>query len=146
MIEELTPLLRGWVNYFRPSDVKTAFEELDGWIRRKLCCIEWQQWKRPQTRAKKLIERRIDKVRVFTSTYNGRGAWWNAGASHMNAAFPSKWFAQQGTYEPPYRVSTLSKTITNRRMPNGTYGAVRGRGRKAPAYSILKTTSFYCYF
>ena len=92
----ITPLLRGWVNYFRLSDVKTAFEELDGWIRRKLRCLEWQQWKRPQTRAKKLIERGIDKVRAFTSAYNGRGAWWNAGASHMNAAFPSKWFAQQG--------------------------------------------------
>jgi hypothetical protein len=25
----------------------------------------------------------------------------------------------------------------NRRMPNGTYGGVRGRGREAPAYSIL---------
>jgi RNA-directed DNA polymerase len=96
VIGELTPLLRGWVNYFRLSDVKIAFEELDGWIRRKLRCLEWQQWKRPQTRAKKLIERGIDKVRAFTSAYNGRGAWWNAGASHMNAAFPSKWFAQQG--------------------------------------------------
>jgi len=25
----------------------------------------------------------------------------------------------------------------NRRMPNGTYGGVRGRGREAPAYSIV---------
>jgi len=25
----------------------------------------------------------------------------------------------------------------NRRMPNGTYGGVRGRGREAPAYSII---------
>jgi hypothetical protein len=25
----------------------------------------------------------------------------------------------------------------NRRMPNGTYGGVRGWGREAPAYSIL---------
>jgi hypothetical protein len=25
----------------------------------------------------------------------------------------------------------------NRRMPNGTYGGVRGWGRKAPAYSIV---------
>ena len=25
----------------------------------------------------------------------------------------------------------------NRRMPNGTYGGVRGRGCEAPAYSIL---------
>jgi hypothetical protein len=26
----------------------------------------------------------------------------------------------------------------NRRMPNGTYGGVRGWGREAPAYSIRK--------
>jgi hypothetical protein len=26
----------------------------------------------------------------------------------------------------------------NRRMPNGTYGGVRGWGREAPAYSIVR--------
>ena len=29
----------------------------------------------------------------------------------------------------------------NRRMPNGTYGGVRGWGREAPAYSIRVTFS-----
>lgn len=28
----------------------------------------------------------------------------------------------------------------NRRMPNGTYGGVRGWGREAPAYSIIFLT------
>jgi RNA-directed DNA polymerase len=96
VMEELTPLLRGWVNYFRLSTVKIAFEEMDGWIRRKLRSILWRQWKKPRTRAKKLMERGIDKVRAYTSAYNGRGPWWNAAASHMNAAIPTKWFAQQG--------------------------------------------------
>jgi len=96
VMEELTPLLRGWVNYFRLSAVKIAFEEMDGWIRRKLRSILWRQWKKPRTRAKKLMERGIDKVRAYTSAYNGRGAWWNAGASHMNAAISTKWFAQEG--------------------------------------------------
>ena len=96
VMEELAPLLRGWVNYFRLSAVKIAFEEMDGWIRRKLRSILWRQWKKPRTRAKKLMERGIDKVRAYTSAYNGRGAWWNAGASHMNAAISTKWFAQQG--------------------------------------------------
>jgi RNA-directed DNA polymerase len=45
-IEELTLTLRGWINYFRLSEVKGIFEELDGWIRRKLRCITWRQWKR----------------------------------------------------------------------------------------------------
>jgi len=44
--EELTPLLRGWVNYFGLAQVKNTFEALDGWIRRKLRCLFWRQWKR----------------------------------------------------------------------------------------------------
>jgi RNA-directed DNA polymerase len=93
---ELTTLLRGWANYFRLSQVKIAFEELDQWIRRKLRCILWRQWKKPRTRAKKLIERGIEKAKAITSANNGRGPWWNAGASHMNAAVTAKWLQQQG--------------------------------------------------
>jgi RNA-directed DNA polymerase len=96
VIGELTPYLRGWVNYFRLSSVKRAFEELDEWLRRKLRCILWRQWKNPRTRARKLMERGIAKERAFTSAYNGRGPWWNAGAYHMNLAIPVKWLAQQG--------------------------------------------------
>ena len=54
-ITELIPVLRGWVNYFRLVEVKCVFEELDGWIRRKLRCILWRQWKRSLTRAKNLM-------------------------------------------------------------------------------------------
>lgn len=96
VIGELTPYLQGWVNYFRLSSVKVAFEEMDGWLRRKLRCILWRQWKKPCTRARKLMERGIEKARAFTSAYNGRGPWWNAGASHMNSAISVKWLAQQG--------------------------------------------------
>jgi RNA-directed DNA polymerase len=59
VIEELTPILRGWSNYFKLSEVKKPFEELDGWIRRKRRCIMWRQWKRSFTRARKLIPRGI---------------------------------------------------------------------------------------
>jgi len=95
VIVELTSYLRGWVNYFHLSTVKRAFEELDEWLRRKLRCILWRQWKKPCTRARKLVERGILKSRAFTSAYNGRGPWWNASASHINLAIPVKWLAQQ---------------------------------------------------
>jgi RNA-directed DNA polymerase len=96
VIVDMTTYLRGWVSYFRMSQVRIAFEELDQWIRRKLRCTLWRQWKKPRTRAKKLIQLGIEKARAFTSAYNGRGAWWNAGASHMNAAVTAKWLQQQG--------------------------------------------------
>jgi len=96
VIAELTTYLRGWVNYYRLSQVKIAFEELDQWIRRKLRCVLWRHWKKPRTRAKKLIQLGMEKARALASAYNGRGPWWNAGASHVNAAVTAKWLQQQG--------------------------------------------------
>lgn len=94
--EELTPLLRGWSNYFRLAEVKGIFEELDSWIRRKLRNLIWRQWKRPLTRAKNLVQRGLPKAQALKSAMNGRGPWWNAGASHMHAAFPKSYFDRCG--------------------------------------------------
>ena len=94
--EELTPLLRGWMNYFRLAEVKVIFEELDGWIRRKLRCVIWRQWKRTWPRVKGLMRRGIAKDRALKSAMNGRGPWWNAGASHMNEAYPKLYFDRCG--------------------------------------------------
>jgi RNA-directed DNA polymerase len=95
-IEELAPTLRGWINYFRLSEVKGVFEELDGWIRRRLRCIIWRQWKRPNTRAKNLMKLGISEKRAWDSASNGRGPWWNSGASHMNQSFPKRFFDKLG--------------------------------------------------
>jgi len=95
-IGELTPVLRGWVSYFRLAKVKGVFGELDGWIRRKLRCILWRQWKRTWTRARNLMRRGLGEVRAWSSATNGRGPWWNSGASHMNAAYPKRYFDKLG--------------------------------------------------
>ena len=96
--DELTPLLRGWMNYFRLAEVKGVFEELDGWIRRKLRSVIWRQWRRTITRAKGLMQRGLDKLRAWESANNGRGPWWNAGASHMHTAFPKSYFDRLGLW------------------------------------------------
>ena len=90
--EELNALLRGWSSYFRLAEVKGLFEELDGWLRRKPRCLLWRQCKRVYARAKALMKRGFDEARAWKSAINGRGPWWNAGASHMNEAFPKSYF------------------------------------------------------
>ena len=95
-IETLTPILRGWTNYFQLAQVKGVFEALDQWLRRKLRCILWRQWKRPRTRAAKLMDRGLARETALTSAYNGRGPWWNAGAQHMNQAYRQSYFAKLG--------------------------------------------------
>lgn len=95
-IGELKPILIGWANYFKLAETKQVFEELDGWLRRKLRCIIWRQKKRGRARVKMLVSRGMDKDRAWKSTVNGRGPWWNAGASHMNEAFPKSFFDDLG--------------------------------------------------
>jgi hypothetical protein len=96
VIEELNPILRGWMAYFKLAETQRALEELDGWIRRKLRCILWRQWKRPYTRARNLMKAGLMEERAFRSAFNQRGPWWNSGASHMNQAFPKSFFDRLG--------------------------------------------------
>lgn len=95
-VDTLIPVIRGWGNYFKLAQVKNVFEGLDGWLRRKLRCILWRQWKRPYTRARNLMKRGLTEERAWKSATNGRGPWWNAGASHMNDAFRKSFFDQLG--------------------------------------------------
>jgi len=106
--EDLNPVIRGWIDYFSLAEVKTFTEDLDGWIRRKYRCILWRQWKRPWTRRVKLMKRGLDENHAVQSAFNGRGPWWNAGAGHMNTAFPKKYFDTLGL------VSMVDRLCLNR--------------------------------
>ena len=95
-IDELSPRLRGWAAYFRLCETKCALEALDQWLRRKLRCMLWRQWKRPSTRNARLQQAGLSPKRAWRSASNSRGPWWHAGASHMNLAFPTVFFSRMG--------------------------------------------------
>jgi len=119
-IERLQPLIRGWAAYFQLAEVKAAFEQLDTWLRRRLRCILWRQWKRPRTRAKRLMKLGLERQRAFTSAYNGHGPWWNAAASHMNQSVPTRFLRQLGLpslIEEHHRLQ--------RQLRTAVYGTVR---------------------
>jgi RNA-directed DNA polymerase len=94
--EDLNPLLRGWSNYFQLTEFLGFAEELDQWVRRRLRCMLWRQWKRPWKRFKMLRKQGLSEERAALSAFNQRGPWFNAGASHMNQAFPKRYFNQFG--------------------------------------------------
>lgn len=96
IMEDLNPLLRGWANYYRKATTSKLFEDLDRWIRRKLRCLIWRRWARVGTRARQLIRRGFTKQKAWCCAYNGRGPWWNAGSSHMNAAYPNSALERMG--------------------------------------------------
>jgi RNA-directed DNA polymerase len=111
VIDTLTPKLRGWANYFKYAEVKNVFIELDKWIRHRMRNLIWRQWKRTHTRAKQLMRRGLSEERAWKSATNGRGPWWNSKSSHMNQAFPNRFFGKLGL------VSLLEQ---HRRFQSGT--------------------------
>ena len=94
--ETLNPILRGWINYYRITETKGVIEQLDGWLRRRLRAILWQQWKTPKTRRKKLMALGIHEIPASKTAYNGRGRWFNSGLPPINGALPKKYFDQLG--------------------------------------------------
>lgn len=55
-IEELNWTIRGWVNYFRISKMRTFLKEIDEHLRARIRMIIWKQWKKPKTQIKNLVK------------------------------------------------------------------------------------------
>lgn len=104
--EDLNPVLRGWIQYYRLAEVKEFADKLDQWIRRRLRLLIWMQWKRPYTRYKNLAKSGLSEDRARQSAFNGLGSWFNSGASHMNDAFRKSFFDNLGL------VSVLDRLLT----------------------------------
>lgn len=102
--EDLNPLLRGWIEYFKLSQVKWVFRMFDSWIRRKLRCVIWRQWKTPRNRLKKMVARGVSVSQSKKSAGNGRGPWWNAAQQQMSMAISNQYLDQLGLINLQQRV------------------------------------------
>lgn len=49
-VRQLNPVIRGWINYYAISDMKTTMMRIDAHLRTRLRVILWKQWKVPSGR------------------------------------------------------------------------------------------------
>lgn len=62
VVERINLVLRGWAGSFKLSQSKQSIEGLDVWVRRKLRCVTWRQWRQSPTRARNLTRMGLDVV------------------------------------------------------------------------------------
>ncbi|MFU2207020.1 group II intron reverse transcriptase/maturase, partial [Streptococcus pluranimalium] len=60
-IEKLNWLIRGWINYFALSNMKTAMAEMDERLRTRIRVIIWKQWKKKSRRLWGLLKLGVPK-------------------------------------------------------------------------------------
>ena len=95
-IGQLNKLNMGWGHYFKLSEAKSVFEELDKWVRSRLRLCYWSQWKRPGTRANELIKLGVSQEQSWQWGYTRKGKWRTVQSPTLRTALTNAYLKQEG--------------------------------------------------
>jgi len=124
-IERLNLAIRGWVNYFHLADMRKLLVRLDAWLRRRLRMCYWKQWKKIKTKHDKLVKLGIPSRKAWEHANTRKSYWHTANSWILACSLTNTYFEQAGFVGLASVYGNFY--LTNRRMPNGTYGGVRGQ-------------------
>lgn len=96
VVSELAVYLRGWVGYFGFCEARYVLRDLDSWVRRRLRCFIWKQWKTFKRRRRGLMERGIAEAPASQTAARSRGCWSTSNVPPLRRAFPIAYFDALG--------------------------------------------------
>ena len=95
MIGELVPYLRGWAGYFSFSQ-SHELPSLDGWIRRRLRCVAWVQWKTRGQRYRELRRINVPERSASAAIFSPKGPWRLSFSEALHRGFTKARFRRLG--------------------------------------------------
>src|SRR5438552_7581357 len=75
VMEELARYIRGWRGYFGFCETPSILQELDSWVRRRVRCAFWRQWKTGRKRYAELVKRGVRPEAAAKTAGSRRGPW-----------------------------------------------------------------------
>jgi hypothetical protein len=85
IIQAINVYTVGWIGYYRQANTASVYEELDGWIRRRLRQMIWKRWKRGTTRYRELVKMGVPKWRAQEGA-GGTSPWRMSASPVINEA------------------------------------------------------------
>ena len=134
VVRELRQLTDGWVRYFRYAPTPSVFTQLDQWIRRRLRCYCWKQWKTRHRRAQMLRRAGLSAAEVRRVAASN-GYWRLSGSPALKRTLPNAVLAQAGFHSLAIQYQTLAGWM-NRPVRTRMPGGVGGGAGDGPAYPI----------
>jgi RNA-directed DNA polymerase len=95
-LEELRRYIQGWVGYFSIVPMKTYFEILDKWVRRRIRSCYWKQWRNPRTRIRNLRKLGVRRDQAVTHGFSSKGAWVMSSSQAVHEALSIAYLTQEG--------------------------------------------------
>jgi len=96
VVSALEPYLRGWIGYFGFCQTTSVLRDLDSWIRHRLRCLQWKQWKVYRRRKAELIKRGIRPELAHTSAFSAKGPWRISHTPGVRIALNNQFFDRMG--------------------------------------------------
>jgi RNA-directed DNA polymerase len=99
IVEELRVYLTGWRGYFGFCETPSELRDLDSWVRRRLRCVLWKQWKRHGARYRELVRRGVPRWVAQSVAASSRGPWLLSRSRAVSTALPNAFFRSLGLPE-----------------------------------------------
>jgi len=74
-VKELAPYIRGWRAYFAFCETPEVLTSLTGWVRRRLRCALWRQWRTARRRRAALMALGVGPTLARNTAASYRGPW-----------------------------------------------------------------------
>jgi len=96
MVNQLAEYLRGWRGYFGFCQTPSVLQDLDSWVRRRLRCVQWKQWKRGKRRFAELRRLGVGKDLAAQTAGSPHGPWRISRSPALSFALPDAFFVALG--------------------------------------------------
>ena len=80
------------------SLVARELPSLDCWIRQRLRCVVWVQWKTRGRRYQELRRLKVPERSASAAIFSPKGPWWLSSSSALHRAFTNKRFKGHGLF------------------------------------------------
>ncbi len=96
MVSQLAEYLRGWRGYFSFCQTPSVLKDLDSWVRRRLRCVQWKQWKRGKRRFAELRRLGVGRDLAAQTAGSPHGPWRISRSPALSFALPDAFFVALG--------------------------------------------------
>ena len=96
VIGELAQYRRGWRAYFGFCETPSVLRSLDAWVRRRVRCAFWRQWKTGRQRYAELVRRGVRGKSAAEAAGSHRGPWRVRQSPALDQALSNAYLASLG--------------------------------------------------
>ena len=99
LIKEVNATTRGWLQYFKGSEMKSKMVRINSWLKRRIRCFRLKQCKRKISIVRFLRRLGVSEKQSWLVALSGKGWWRLSNSPGTNIGMSNDWFGSIGYYD-----------------------------------------------